>query len=116
MQRADAICSAYDAKVKLLTRPSSYDDIAAYVERTLPYYVAALDRLEALKPPVQDEAGVRAWLAANRKIVDAVRSLRDAALRHDPAGANDAASAVQSAGVTSRQSAAALGLKVCSLP
>jgi hypothetical protein len=114
--RADAVCSAYHAKVQLLTRPKSYDDVVAYVARTLPLYVDALDKLTALEPPHSDEAAVKRWLAADRKVETAVRSLRQAAMRHDPAATNSASDAVQAAGLASRRAAAALGLKVCSAP
>jgi hypothetical protein len=116
VRKADAVCSAYDAKVNVLTRPASYDDVIAYVEKTLPLYVAALDQLHALEPPAADEAAVKAWLAANRKVETAVRTLREAAMRHDPAATNDASAAVQAASLASRKAAAALGLKVCSAP
>jgi hypothetical protein len=116
VRRADAVCSAYQTKVELLTRPASYDDVIAYVEKTLPLYVAALEKLRALEAPSADEAAVKSWLAANRKVETAVRTLRDAAMRHDPAATNDASAAVQAASLASRRAAAALGLKVCSTP
>jgi hypothetical protein len=116
VRKADAVCSAYDARVNVLTRPTSYDDIISYVETTLPLYVAALDELRALQPPAADEAAVKAWLAANRKVEMAVKNLREAAMRHDPAATNDASAAVQAASLASRKAAAALGLKVCSAP
>ncbi|HXH97505.1 MAG TPA: hypothetical protein VNH40_09880 [Gaiellaceae bacterium] len=116
VRRADAVCSAYQAKIDLLTQPASYDDVIAYVEKTLPLYVAALDELRALDAPAADEAGVKTWLAANRKVEAAVRSLRDAAMRHDPAATNDASAAIQAASLASRRAAATLGLKVCSTP
>ena len=113
---ADAVCSAYDAKVQLLSRPRSYADIVAYVGQTLPLYVAALDKLKALQPPRDDEDAVRAWLALNDRVVATVRRLRAAALRHDPAGTNDASTAMQAASLASRRAAAALGLTACASP
>ncbi|HET7567926.1 MAG TPA: hypothetical protein VFJ91_08045 [Gaiellaceae bacterium] len=113
---ADAICSAYDQRVQLLTRPTSYEDIVAYVGQTLPLYVAALDKLAALQPPRDDERAVRSWLALNRKVVEAVRTLRAAAMRHDLAGTNDASAAVQAASLASRRAAAALGTTACASP
>jgi len=112
-KRADAVCSAYQAQVKLLAQPSSYDDVVSYVEKTLPLYEAALKKLAALKPPTADEAGVQAWLAAGRKVAAAQRSLRLAAMRHDLPGTNAAAAQVQATGETSRQAAIALGLTAC---
>jgi hypothetical protein len=116
VRKADAVCSAYQAKVEILTHPTSYDDVIAYVEKTLPLYVAALDKLRALEPPPSDEAAVKVWLAANRKVEAAVENLREAAMRHDPAATNDASAAVQAASLASRKTAAALGLAVCSAP
>lgn len=116
VRQADAICSAYQAKVELLTHPTSYDDVIAYVQKTLPLYVAALDKLRALDAPAADEAGMKAWLAANRRVEAAVRKLRDAAMRHDPAATNDASAAIQAASLASRKAAAALGLETCSAP
>jgi hypothetical protein len=116
VRQADAVCSAYDAKVKLLTHPASYDAVVAYVGQTLPLYVAALDKLEALKPPSSDDAAVREWLAANRKVITAVRNLRAAAMRHDLAATNSASTAVQAAGLASRRAADALGLQTCAAP
>jgi hypothetical protein len=116
VRQADAVCAAYDAKVAVLARPSSYDDVIAYVERTLPLYVAALDKLRALRPPAADKRAVKAWLGANAKVAVAVRTLGEAAMRHDPAATNDASAAVQQASLASRKAAATLGLKVCSAP
>lgn len=113
---ADAICSAYDAKVQLLAKPRSYEDVVAYVGRTLPLYVAAFDKLKALKPSRADEGAVRSWLAGDAKVVAAVRDLRAAALRHDPAATNDASTALQAASLASRHAAAALGMTVCASP
>jgi hypothetical protein len=116
VRKADAICSAYQAKVDLLTRPTSYDDVVAWVERTLPLYVAAQDELGALEAPSADEPAVKTWLAANRKVETAVRTLRAAAMRHDPAATNDTSAEIQAASLASRKAAAALGLGVCSTP
>ena len=114
-KRADAVCSAYQGQVKLLTQPASYDAVIAYVEKTLPLYEAALKQLAALKPPAADEAAVQAWLASGRKVSASLRSLRQAAMRHDLPGTNAAAAQVQAAGAASRQAAAALGLKACAV-
>ncbi len=111
--RADAVCAAYDARVQLLTRPQGYAAIVAYVDRTLPLYVAALEQLRALKPPSGDEAAAAAWLRADGQVVAAVQRLRRAALQKDPGATNDAATAVQAASLASRRAATALGLETC---
>jgi hypothetical protein len=116
VRRADRVCAAYDAKVGLLTRPASYDDVIAYVERTLPLHAGAVARLSELKPPQADARAVRAWLAAARRVETAMRALRAAALRRDPAATNDAADALQTASLSARQAAAKLGLHTCATP
>ena len=116
VQRADAICAAYDARVKLLTRPRSFAAVIAYVDRTLPLHVAAVARLRALEPPRADAAGVRAWLAATRRVGEALRTLRAAATRHDLAATNDASDALQAASLSARRAAGDLGLETCATP
>ena len=116
VRHADAICSAYDAKVELLARPTSYDQILAYVRTTLPLYVAALDKLKALKAPSDDETAVQDWLARDRQVVTAVKNLRAAAMRHDLASTNEASTALQAASLAARRAATALGMQTCSTP
>jgi hypothetical protein len=116
VQRADAICSAYDAQVKLLARPTSFAAVTAYVDRTLPLHVAATDDLRALKPPQQDAAAVRAWLAADGRVAAALRTLRAAAMRHDLAATNAASDALQAASLAARRAAGDVGLETCATP
>ena len=114
MKRADAICSAYNARVKLkVTTPRSYDAIVRYVQRTLPLYEAALAKLAQLQPPSRDKAAARAWLAADRRVAKAVRELGLAARRRDFPGVSAAASRAQLASSESRTAASNLGLHVC---
>jgi hypothetical protein len=94
-------------------QPRSYAQIVAFVERTLPYYEAALRKLEALDPPHEDAAAVTAWLTADRRVAQAVRDLGDAARRRDFPSVTAAAGRAQIAGSASRKKAAGLGLHVC---
>ncbi|HWX08831.1 MAG TPA: hypothetical protein VNY33_02540 [Gaiellaceae bacterium] len=114
VQRADAVCLAFRAAAGSTARPSTYDEIVTYVNKTLPLYEAARLKLVALKPPASDAATVRDWLAADQRIATALHDLGEAALRRDFTAVSTAAATVQSEGVTSRRAAAALGTKVCS--
>jgi hypothetical protein len=114
--RADAVCTAYQQKVALLTHARSYDDVIAYADKTIPLYMAALDKLRALRPPTSDEAAVRRWLAADDRVAAAIGRLREAAMRHDPAATNDASAEMQAAGLAGTRAAAALGLQSCAVP
>jgi hypothetical protein len=116
VSRADAVCAAYQKKVVLLTHARTYSEVIAYADRALPLYMAALDKLQALRPPSSDEPAVRRWLAADEKVATAIRRLRDAAMRHDPAATNDASAAMQAAGLAGTRAAAALGLQSCAAP
>ena len=116
VQRADAVCAAYDAQVQLLAKPSSYDDVITYVAKTLPLYIAAVDELKALRPPAADEETVRAWLAQEDAVAAALRRLRKAAMQHDPAATNSASATVQAASLAGRRAAAALGMSDCARP
>jgi hypothetical protein len=116
VQRADAICSAFRNAAGSTARPRTYDQIVAYVNKTLPLYEAARRKLAALKPPAGDEPTVRDWLAADKQIASALHDLGEAGLRRDFPAVTAAAGNVQAEGVTSRHAALALGLKVCSAP
>ena len=59
---------------------------------------------------------MRRWLAADKRISDALRDLGDAALRHDFPAVTAAANGIQAEGVESRHAAQQLGLRVCSQP
>jgi hypothetical protein len=107
------VCSAYTAQTKVILRPRSYIQIVDYVDKTLPLYEAALRKLEALKPPSSDAAAVRAWLAADRRVAQAVKALGEGARRRDFPSVTTAAARAQLAGSDSRQAAANLGMHVC---
>ena len=115
-KRADAVCTAFRSSTERIARPRTYADIVAYVKKTRPLYEAARLELVALKPPAKDEPLVRRWLAADKRISDALRDLGDAALRHDFPAVTAAANGIQAEGVGSRHAAQQLGLRVCSQP
>jgi hypothetical protein len=94
-------------------RPRTYTQIVAFVDRTLPFYEAALRKLEALEPPKSDTDAAHAWLAADRRVAKAVRELGEAARRRDFPSVTAAASQAQLAGSASRRAAAGLGMRVC---
>ncbi|HEY2373884.1 MAG TPA: hypothetical protein VGH82_15280 [Gaiellaceae bacterium] len=114
VKRADAVCSAYNARVKpRVITPRSYDAIERYVDGTLPLYMAALQKLSALQPPSSDVQAARTWLAADRRVARAVRALGVAAQQRNFPAVSAAASRAQLAASESRQAAAGLGMRVC---
>ena len=114
VQQADAVCSAYNARVpRAVTKPKSYAAVEAYVARTLPLYEAALRKLDELEPPSRDAAGVQTWLAADRRESRALRNLGLAARRRDFPGVTAAAAQARTASRDAKRAAARLGLHVC---
>jgi hypothetical protein len=116
IRHANAVCSAYRDSAGRIARPRTYDDIVAYVGKTLPLYEAARRKLTALKPPSKDAPAVRTWLDADRRISAALADLGRAAMRRDFPGVTAAAGRVQAEGVTSRRAAEALGATTCAQP
>jgi len=113
VKRADAICTAYAGATKPIVRPHSYAEVVDYVKQTLPLYEAALRKLEELRPPSRDDAPVRRWLRADRRVAEAFRSLGEAGERRDFPSVTEAVGRAELAGNESRRAAAALGLHVC---
>jgi hypothetical protein len=113
VKQADAICAAYADATKPVVRPRSYSEIVTYVRKTLPLYEAAVRKLKVLRAPSADAATVHRWLAADRRVAKAVRSLGEAAARRDFPTVTSAASQAQLAGDESRRAATALGMHVC---
>ena len=83
------------------------------MRQTLPLYEAGLRKLEALEYPSQDADGVRRWLATDRRVARAFRSLGEAGERRSFPAVVAAAGQAQLAGSQSRRAAAALGAHVC---
>ena len=83
------------------------------MKQTLPLYEAALRKLEELRPPSGEDAPVRRWLRADRRVAEAFRSLGEAGERRDFPSVTEAVGRAELAGNESRRDAAALGLHVC---
>ena len=113
LKKADAICAAYRADAKPLPSPRTYAAVVAYADRNLPLYEAALRQLAKLRPPKADQATAKLWLAADRRIAEAVRALGEAALRRDFPGVTAATAKLQGSALQSSRNANALGLQVC---
>jgi hypothetical protein len=113
VKRADAICTAYADATKTTKAPRTYREIVTYVRTTLPLYEAALQKLQALKPPSKDEDAVRTWLAADRRVAKATRELGTAAERRDYPSVNIAFSKSELASSAARRAAGGLGMSVC---
>jgi hypothetical protein len=79
VKRANAICADYDATVKNVAKPHSVTEIEKYARRVLVQYREALAKLDALKPPKDDQVTVDQWLATDRRIAKDVEAIASAA-------------------------------------
>ncbi|HZR94531.1 MAG TPA: hypothetical protein VFA56_02480 [Gaiellaceae bacterium] len=113
VKKADAVCTAYRGATAGVKPPRTYNGVVAYVRKTLPVYESALRRLEALKPPSRDADAVRRWLAADRRIVKAMRDLAVAGERRDYPAINVALAKIDLASSAARDASLGLGLHVC---
>jgi len=114
VERADAVCSRYDAAVRKLRSPQTLTEVERYTRRVIPIYGKALTELAALEPPNEDVASFRAWLRADRRIAADLEALAAAAASRQIPRVREV---VRTATVHNRSSnriARRLGLKVCS--
>ena len=79
VKHADAICADYDATAKKMAKPHSVTEIEKYARRVLVRYREALAKLEALKPPKDDQVTVDQWLATDRRIAKDFEAIATAA-------------------------------------
>jgi hypothetical protein len=113
VERANAICGDYKARVDKLRRPRSLIEIEKYTRQTLAVYREALGQLEALRPPKFDELTVEQWLAVDRQIALDVEKLADAAKRRSIPDVQAATNNAATHDRRSNQLAAQIGLSTC---
>jgi hypothetical protein len=111
--RADAICAKYNQKIRALARPHRLKDLPGYVDRALPVAKGGTNELRSLRPPKDEEAVAKDWLAQNDAAVAALVRLRDAARRGDRLGVQNALFDATAANRAASRFARQLGLRVC---
>jgi hypothetical protein len=112
-KQANAICTDYDAKVRKLAKPATVTEIETYARRVLVPYRDALARLEALKPPKDDEVIVKQWLATDRQIAKDVEAIAAAAQARQIPAVQTATQRAATHNAASDRLAKELGLTAC---
>jgi hypothetical protein len=114
VDRADAICSRYDAAVAKLQTPRTLVEVERYTRRVIPIYRRALAELAALEPPKADVPRFRAWLRADRRIAADLDALAAAAAARQIPHVRAVVRTATAHNRRSNRLARQLGLKVCS--
>lgn len=116
VDRANDVCSRYEAAVKKLDAPKTLVAIEAYANRVLRRYRSALGELRALDPPKDDAPSVEAWLAADRRIAADLEALEAAATSRQIPRVQEIVLRTRADDVRSNRIARRLGLAVCARP
>ena len=112
-QQADAICTKYEQKLEALGSPTSFDDLAEFVDQAVPIIEQGNNELKALQPPDEfsDEWG--RVLALQEKNLEATRDLRDAIHANDEMKAQELMTQLGSSSTESNELARRMGLEQC---
>jgi len=108
VRRADAICTAHEKRLDALAEPKTIEEVETLAERAKPIAEDGQAALRRLRPPLDLQEDVDAWLALNQVNVDAIDDLRAAAADADEAGAQ----AVSRRAVENEQKADALAKRI----
>jgi prophage DNA circulation protein len=114
VRQADAICTTYEKRLDALPEPKTIDEVETLATKAKPIAEDGQAALRRLRPPVELEEDVDAWLELNQANVDAIDDLGAAAADSDEAEAQ----AVSKRAVENERKADALaerlGLVACS--
>ena len=94
-------------------QPRTLRQIRRFAARVLPAYRTAIGKLDALRPPKEDENAFDAWLAADRRTELDVEQLARAARRGDVHAVRAAVAQASADDARSSRLANALGLSIC---
>ncbi len=112
-QRADAVCRRTNQLTSPATTPTSMPALARLAEQSLPPLDRALRDLRALRPPVEEEPTVRAWLRQLRVLRGDAARIRDRARANDARGVRTVALAADLVNQRFHELATQLGMRVC---
>jgi hypothetical protein len=114
-QRADSVCSRYNAAIAHLHEGSNtVQRLARVAERTHVLLDETAVRLRAIPLPRGEEAVARRWLASLERLRHDVVAIRDAARQNDLAGIRRLALGSERDDARSNALARRLGLQACS--
>jgi protein-tyrosine-phosphatase len=113
VKQANAICGAYRGEVTKVKTPATLSETEVYARRVLVVYRAALAKLEALKPPKEDEVTVQTWIATDKRIESDIEAIAAAAKERRIPAVRAATERAALDNQASDRLASQLGLTVC---
>ena len=112
-KRGNAICTAYNKKVKALGSPDSMAEIPDYVDRAIPLLDDARKQLSALEPPTDYEKDFDAYVSAADGAKAHARELAAAASENDQQALQRVAAEADRDKKASDAAARRVGLTTC---
>jgi hypothetical protein len=113
VEAADAICRDAQQKNSDLGEPRSLEEMVAFLEKSQALSEEELVKLEALNPPVADEAQVQRARELNRQLIAMMGDLRSALEAADEARSQEIVDEANRMTLEADEIAANLGLVVC---
>jgi hypothetical protein len=108
VRQADAICAKFERELDALPEPTTIEEVGRLADQAKPIAREGQAALKRLRPPLDLEEDVDAWLERNQENVDAIDDLRAAADDADEA----AARAVSQRAVENERKADALAKRI----
>jgi hypothetical protein len=108
VRQADAICAKFERELDALPEPKTIEEVGRLADQAKPIAKEGQAALKRLRPPLDLEEDVDAWLERNQQNVDAIDDLRAAADDADEA----AARAVSQRAVENERKADALAKRI----
>ena len=113
VERADAICSRYEARLDALGRPANASELRSFADRALPIARDGREELGELSPPEELEETYDAWLEQGDEAIEIVERLREAAAEGDQGEIQEIAEDAQRTDAESNRLAQELGFEEC---
>ena len=108
---ADAVCKTYNEKINAVKKPTSANEVPAYLDQITPLFHQAVTKLKAVNPPSDKQSAFNAYVAT---IAQEAATLEQARSAKSPAAAIATIVQLQSTlGGRAKTQAKAAGLKTC---
>lgn len=112
-EQGNAICARFDKQIDEIALPSAPEDIPPYVEKAAPIVEEEIADLKALNPPEEAQETFDQMIAEEEKVLEAGRSLSDAAEEDDDIALEEALNEGNVASGRADDHARSLGLTEC---
>jgi hypothetical protein len=113
LTRADAICTATNARLLTLGPPRTAEEFGPFAQKAVPVLERGLSRLRGLRPPAEMSGDVNAFHARIDRLIAAFRQAGAAAQARNPAAVRRSAAEASAQAEAAAAQAKAIGFRVC---